>query len=138
MRVTDIDAYSPFSLGNFSPTSVNVAGLNGRGLDNGSILLEWQTASEENLLGFSIYRAESATVIPVRINADLIPSLSPGSVIGGSYSYLDRIVAPSSTYYYWLDVIEIGGHTGRYGPVSVVAGTGSLSTLYLPLITITR
>jgi len=83
-----------------------------------SILLEWETISEVDNLGFNLYRAESPDGRQIRLNANLIPSQGPGSPIGFKYSFADRTARPGRTYYYWLEAVDIYGMTASYGPVA--------------------
>ncbi len=134
VRVTGVDAYSPFSLNSDSPTAATMAGFSGVAMGDGSVSLGWQTVSELDLLGFYLYRATSETDTPQRLNEDLIPAQWPGSPTGGSYSFHDQSTLPGATYSYWIDVVQIDGTVLRYGPVNVaVMPLGGLK-LYFPLI----
>jgi hypothetical protein len=83
-----------------------------------TILLEWETVSEVDNVGFNLYRAESPTGRQIRLNASLIPSQGPGSPIGFKYSFADRTALTGRTYYYWLEAVDVYGMTASYGPVS--------------------
>ena len=83
-----------------------------------SILIEWETVSEVDNLGFNLYRAESPDGRQIRLNASLIPSQGPGSPIGFKYSFADRTALTGRTYYYWLEAVDVYGMTASYGPVS--------------------
>ncbi len=133
VQVTSVDAYSPFALNNASPTAVALSRFDGQAMDDGSVLLEWETVSEVDLLGFHLYRAQSEAEPPVRLTEYMIPSQSPGSPIGGSYFYQDQTTVPGTTYYYWIDVIQLDGTPLRFGPVRVTAGSGGMYMIYLPL-----
>ena len=98
------------------------------------ILLEWETASEPDLQGFNLYRAESPNGFPTgtyeQLNQTLIPSTGD-PVQGDYYSYADQGVMPGVRYYYWLeDVAE--GRTSSHGPVDAMLASYQI---YLPLIT---
>ncbi len=133
VRVTGIAAYSPFSLNHGSPLAVTLAAFDGRAMGDGSALLEWQTASEVDLLGFYLYRAASEAGTLVRLDKDLIPSQRPGSPMGASYSFQDRAAIPGTTYYYWIEMIQLDGGSVRYGPVRVAMKPGGTFVIYLPL-----
>ena len=134
VRVTGIAAYSPFSLDERFPTAVTMTAFDGQAMEDGSVLLEWQTANEMDLIGFYLYRAESEAGTLEQLNTDLIISQWPGSPTGGSYTFQDRSTFPGTTYYYWIEVIEIGGILGRYGPVQVVGLPIGGFKSYLPLV----
>ena len=119
VEVTGVDAYSPFVLADNDPTAVELASFTATPQAwTGRILLAWETISEVDNVGFNLYRAESPTGRPVKLNAVLIPSQGPGSPSGYTYTYLDRAVRSGPTYYYWLEAVDIQGATERFGPVS--------------------
>jgi hypothetical protein len=137
VRVYPVSDFSPFVLSDEepggSPTTVTLASFTATAVDDG-VLLEWQTASEVDLLGFHLYRAETADGPQTRLNADLIPGQAPGSPVGGIYEFVDEAVAPGVTYYYWLEGVDIHGRATRHGPVSAQASPGSQYRIYLPLM----
>ena len=56
----------------------------------------------------------------MQLNASLIPSQAPGSSQGFSYEWLDSAnLVNNTTYYYWLEDVDIAGVVTRHGPVSV-------------------
>ena len=135
VRVTDVAAYSPFSLNDGVPTSVTMAGYGGTAMDDGSILLEWETAGEWDLLGFNLYRSESGVGgDPVRLNESLILPEAEGGLIGSSYTLEDRTALPGTAYDYWIEVVRIRGLPERLGPVHVTSVSGGGIALYLPLV----
>jgi hypothetical protein len=95
------------------------------------VQLSWTTESETNMLGFRILRGEledlsSATLItPVMIGATNTSTTQ-------HYSLTDSEVMIGSTYYYWLEAVDMGT-SSYHGPQSVTV-TGS-STPALPGIT---
>ena len=77
-----------------------------------AIHVEWQTATEVDLLGFNLYSAESPDGVRSRLNDSLIPGQMPGSPVGASYEFADESVRSGITYYYWLELLDIyGGST---------------------------
>lgn len=82
------------------------------------VKLEWTTVSELDNLGFNLYRATSADGEQVKLNSDLIPSQASGSSTGASYEYGDATVEAGTTYFYWLESVDLSGATERFGPVS--------------------
>ena len=110
------------------PTGVAVSSFSAN-KQNNSILLSWQSSSEVDLLGFNLYRSEADDGKQELINTSLIPVLSPGSVEGNPYQYVDTAIEPGVMYTYWLEVVT---RSGKFllGPVS--AGG---YTIFIPLIT---
>ena len=47
-----------------------------------------------------------------------VPSQTPGSTQGASYSFDDSQVTPGQTMYYWLEDVDLSGATTLHGPVS--------------------
>ncbi len=97
--------------------------------DGQRVHLTWETASEIDMIGFYILRADSAAGEFSRI-----PFGSPtlvfayGGVIGGSYELWDTAVTPGRTYYYKLEALETTGHADFFGPIEVTVGAPATST----------
>jgi hypothetical protein len=72
-------------------------------------------------LGFNLYRSTSADGPYVKLNESLIPSQSPGSVLGATYTWVDEDVEPGITYYYKLEDVEVSGVRTLHGPVRASA-----------------
>ncbi|UCE20328.1 MAG: choice-of-anchor D domain-containing protein [Gemmatimonadota bacterium] len=74
----------------------------------------WETAYEENVAGYNLYRVGEAGVRPSaehRLNT---------SIITGShaYSFVDKTADPGEIYYYWVEVVGFDGSTMFLGSVS--------------------
>ncbi|MFN3308160.1 MAG: hypothetical protein ACK44E_03045 [Anaerolineales bacterium] len=85
---------------------------------NPRIVIEWQTATEINTIGFNLYRAEDAQGPYLKINETLIPS-SNDPLKGGSYQYVDARVVPNRVYIYKLEDLDTQGKTTLHDPISV-------------------
>jgi hypothetical protein len=84
------------------------------------VLLTWETASELDNVGFNLYRGTSPTEPDRQLNELLIPSQSLGNPGGFVYTWEDRAdLVPGTTYYYWVEDVDIAGVATRHGPVSV-------------------
>jgi len=134
VRVAGIDEYSPFTLHHSSPTAVAVTEFYGGPMLDGSVLLQWQTTLETNLVGFKLFRAESETGTQVQLNEELIPSKWQGDPMGDSYTFNDQTTVSGTTYYYWIEEVLLDGTSSRIGPISVTAVQGGSFVLYLPLL----
>jgi hypothetical protein len=100
-----------------SPAGVDLLSFAAMGATN-AIVLNWETASEPDNLGFNLYRAESLQGEQTKLNEVLIPTLvPPGTNEGAQYEYTDGDVVPGTTYYYWLEDVDIYGGTRLHGPV---------------------
>jgi hypothetical protein len=114
------------------PEAVTLASFTAKG-DENTILIEWETATEVEALGFNLYRAENPEGERRQLNAELIPCQAPGSPVGASYQFQDASVATGVTYYYWLEGMDTHGKSTLYGPVDATL-VDSHYRLYLPLI----
>ena len=81
----------------------------------GAVILEWETATEFDLIGFNVYRSKTVTGSKVKVNAVMIPSNAyPGSLIGAEYEYR---VKGHTRDYYWLEWVNIYGDSRWFGAV---------------------
>lgn len=89
------------------------------------ISLEWETASEIDMVGF--YILKSGTLLgdyePI---STLIYSLGD-SFGGATYSHADSSVTPGQTYYYKLQVVDRNQNSEYFGPIIGYAGTETLT-----------
>jgi hypothetical protein len=100
------------------PTAVDLASFTATPQGN-AIELSWETVSEVDNVGFYLYRAESPTGSRIQLNEVLIRSLlPPGSPEGAVYTFVDQAVVPGTTYYYWLEDVDVYGVGTLHGPVS--------------------
>jgi hypothetical protein len=95
-----------------------------------SILLEWSTESEFEIVGFDILRWESDSGPFIKVNDNIIPpSIDP--MIGGEYQFIDTNVEPGQVYYYILEDIEMDGTRQSHGPVIQEADNHIFTILFL-------
>ena len=87
--------------------------------EENQVLVSWETASEIDTLGFTIYRSDGADN-ELAVLA-FVPSQSPGSTAGAAYTYADAGVAAGQTYWYWLESVDLAGVTRMHGPVQVTS-----------------
>ena len=90
--------------------------------DTASVELSWETFSDSDILGFDIYRSYENSPVLVKINTETLLVYPPDGTEGNQYSYTDAGVEIGQTYTYWLDLIDLGGQTSRFGPVTQLAG----------------
>ncbi|MCB5286494.1 MAG: S8 family peptidase [Candidatus Cloacimonetes bacterium] len=78
-------------------------------------ILQWATASETDLLGWNIYRAEEAELATaLRLNPALISPAEEASQ-GAQYSFADAETTAGASYYYWLEAMFYSGSSEIYG-----------------------
>lgn len=111
-----------------APVAVVLASFTAAPAANG-IQVTWETASEIDNVGFDLWRGTEPSGPSVRLNDSLIPSQNPGSPQGFTYSWQDDTVTPGTTYYYWLDSVDMNGGVTRHGPVSATVSVPTAVTL---------
>lgn len=84
------------------------------------VVINWQTATEIDTVGFNLYRAEDPQGPFIQINETLIPA-SDEPLKGGSYQFVDASVMPNRIYYYQLEDLDTQGKSTRHEPISVQA-----------------
>jgi glycosidase len=84
------------------------------------VLVTWETASELDNRGFNLHRGTSPDEPDRQLNSTLIPSQSQGNPGGFTYTWDDYAdLVPGTTYYYWVEDVDLSGVTTMHGPVSV-------------------
>ena len=76
-------------------------------------MVKWSTASEQNSVGFYLYRLTSGRW--EQVNAHLIPSQGEGGM-GADYSIVDPAAVVGTSYTYKLVEVETDGTLKEYGP----------------------
>ncbi|MBZ0270302.1 T9SS type A sorting domain-containing protein [bacterium] len=76
------------------------------------VLISWFTSFEYLHDGFNLYRSRLLSSDYAKLNDGLIRGRSP-------YSYLDRSVQPSTTYYYKVGAVDWRGHEVIHATTSV-------------------
>jgi hypothetical protein len=86
---------------------------------SGKVQLKWVTQSETELAGYRVYRNSTSELNTA--------SCCTTSLIAGtntsmqqSYQFEDTDVEDSSTYWYWLESVDLDGAVEVFGPVSVL------------------
>ncbi|MFZ1598497.1 MAG: hypothetical protein WAW26_21835, partial [Anaerolineae bacterium] len=113
-----VTGFSDFTGGEQAPLSAPLASFDAT-QSGDAILVTWETVSEIGNLGFNLWRGTSPNAPDVQLNSTLIPSQAPGSSQGFSYEWLDAAnLVNNTTYYYWLEDVDIAGVVTRHGPIS--------------------
>ena len=84
----------------------------------GKVIVEWETSSEVNTIGFYLKRLDENSGEYVPVNKKLLPGLL-NSPTGGTYRYVDRNARLGETYTYQLIEVEVSGEKRHYGPFVV-------------------
>ncbi len=101
------------------PSAVTLAAFSLRAED-GHMQVCWQTAAENQTLGFDVLRAAGATW--VKVNPDLIPARGwPAGGQGAEYCLDDPAAQAGGLYHYRLVEYETDGGTREYGPLACAA-----------------
>ncbi len=77
------------------------------------VLLEWETQSETENLGFHLYRSTDKDKTPERISRKIIPGAGNSQSIQ-KYKFTDNNVQIGHTYYYTLADVRFDGHETRH------------------------
>jgi len=114
-----------------APTAVELARFEAWP-EGAAIHVEWETVTEVDLLGFSLYRSDAHDGPYAKLNEELIPAQAPGQPIGAAYSWLDSDVEAGSTYYYKLEDVDVYGTATMHEPVSATAWAAR--RIHLPVV----
>ncbi|GAB4581996.1 MAG: hypothetical protein Fur0022_47480 [Anaerolineales bacterium] len=90
-----------------------------------TLLVEWSTASELDIAGFNVLRAEHPEGPFLQVNTTLIPPAGD-ALQGGEYRFEDQNVQGGQTYFYQLQEVELSGATAVHGPIEVQARRGGV------------
>jgi hypothetical protein len=83
--------------------------------------IHWTTESELDIVGFNLYRADSAEGEFVKINSELIPPAAD-PFVGGEHTFVDENVTRGKYYYYQLETVDRNGNTTRTDTIELKAG----------------
>jgi len=91
--------------------------------EEGKVTLWWATESEDDNLGFNIYRSKAPTGVYDRLTTELIAG--SGTISSRSeYHFVDENVANGMTYWYKLEDVKFDGTATMHGPISATPGDG--------------
>lgn len=109
-------------------TSVEMESLSAACTD-GVLVVSWVTVSEEDNVGFNVYRSTAENGEAVKLNDRLIDSKAPGSSLGAAYEWVDNTAEAGVTYFYWVENVDSSAATGISGPTSTVCQDPTAVTL---------
>jgi hypothetical protein len=85
---------------------------------NGSVRLEWTTASETDNLGFDVYRSDSQNGQYTKVNSQLIQGAG-NTQSAHSYGYTDQTITAGQSYFYKLADVRFDGSVTLHNAISV-------------------
>jgi|GEM_PF-1260498 len=85
------------------------------------VTVNWSTVTETDINGFSIYRSYEDDIATSgnSVNTSMIPGYGTTTEIH-DYAFEDITADVYSTYYYWLEVVDISGQTYFHGPITFI------------------
>jgi len=89
------------------PFSVQLASFNVTS-QNGEVIVNWGTESENRIFGFNILRADESAGIFENINDELIRS---NATRAAEYEFMDQAAMPGATYVYQIEAVALSGET---------------------------
>jgi hypothetical protein len=81
------------------------------------VRLKWTAASEDRLYGYLVYRAEDRQGPYRRVSREIVRVQPAETGPQHRYEYVDREVQAGRTYFYYLDVITVGGRKVTFSGV---------------------
>ncbi|MBU0490535.1 MAG: hypothetical protein KKB13_01680 [Chloroflexi bacterium] len=98
--------------------------------------MAWETALEVDVLGFHVYRAKATGGPETCLTPALL--LATG---GPAYTYVvdeepceDSEPSQGCTRIYWLELVDTGGGTARYGPAPATLPPAAPQHIYPPVV----
>jgi len=85
---------------------------------NQQVILEWETATEADMLGFYIVRSEQPNGNYTRVSPFIFTQGTP--ISGLIYQYIDLNLLNGQTYYYKLEAVDNSYNSEFFGPVSAI------------------
>lgn len=88
-----------------------------------SVMMQWETQSETNNMGFYVLKANDSEVASAKVISPLIPAVNSSQ--GATYCYVDADFYEDGLYYYWLQDVSFTGQVTLHGPITVQVTLGS-------------
>jgi hypothetical protein len=79
-----------------------------------SVMLQWETQSETNNLGFYVLRSNEPDAALANVVSELVPAANSSQ--GASYYFEDAALYDDGLYYYWLQDVSFSGAVELHGP----------------------
>ncbi|MEO8083675.1 MAG: hypothetical protein ABI780_07635, partial [Ardenticatenales bacterium] len=98
------------------PTAVQMVAYTVKATADGTVDIDWETATELEVLGFNLYRRSLADGGEIKANGALIPATGSAAA-GNRYHANDEPGA--GRFYYRLAVVQADGESDSFGPTHV-------------------
>lgn len=93
-----------------APTAATLVKFNTKFAPKKNVVrVRWETGSELNVVGFSVYRRTGNTKKWTRLNAEMIPAKNVGQIQGDKYSFTDKKIKGGKIYRYKLELVLSDG-----------------------------
>jgi hypothetical protein len=79
--------------------------------------LQWVTQTETGVSGFYVYRSNSSVLNTSILVSPMISATNTSQE--SNYSFIDQEVEGNNTWYYWLQNIDLNGHSDFHGPINI-------------------
>lgn len=126
--INSVSNFADWTVGeSVGPTAVDLASFTAKGYDDG-VFVEWKTGNEVSNLGFNIYREQGGQ--RWRVNSDIIAGsalkVGPGVTVRAGYSYgwWDQLSLSNQDVSYYLEDLDIDGHSTLHGPFKITTVSG--------------
>jgi Peptidase family C25 len=110
------------------PTIAKVIDTEATVYDDGQVLLAWQTGNETDNLGFNVYREQDGQRIRITpqivAGSALMTGPGPSLEAGYSYRWSDAPPGGSRKVRYWIEDIDLSGHSTWTGPIEAKLAPG--------------
>ena len=110
-----------------NPNPFTITSFSGEYLDeNGYIQIEWSTINETEISGYNLYRNNSNDLAQATVINNSIISAN-NTIEESFYQFEDENIENNSTYFYWLEIVDIDGGAFIYDQeISVSTPVGNL------------
>lgn len=118
VTISGLDSFSEFVPGLDETLPVTLAAFNVSQIQNKYAQINWETASESEVLGYHLLRANTQEAEnAIKVTSTLIPATNSSS--GSHYSFIDDEVEMDLAYYYWLQTTDLDGSSDMFGPITL-------------------
>ncbi len=97
-----------------------------------AVTLTWVSQTESNLSGYYVYRSDNENLTEAQRISSLISGTNTSQQ--HSYSYNDGEILAGSSYWYWLQSVDMSGMIQHFGPVSITIPSVNPETPIIPIV----